>query len=183
MSFIVLLCVIPIGCGGGGGGPANDCPQCNDAPSKAPLSPQRPSQPGNPPLLQPMMGKQANFKAPIEVKPGKAVRRGYKRFGVPYNTGYQNTYQPNYGNYPYQPSYGNYPYQPSYGSDPYQSGYGNDPYQSGYGNDPYQSNCGNWPCPTTQQPPSETDQVVGNLFLFKPSDLLADKKPQRKSKN
>ena len=177
-----------LGFGGGGGGPLNDCPQCNGAASKTPSSPQRPSQVGGPPLLKPLLAKQMNFKAPLQVKPMKPMRRWFKRYDVPYNTGYQYPYQSNYGNYPSdQPGYENYAYQSSYGSYPpaYQSSYGSDPYQSGYGTEPYQSGCGNGPCPAqAPQQSSMADQVVGTLFLFKPNgNLLAAKHQDVKSKS
>lgn len=116
------------------------------------------------------------------------MRRWFKRYDVPYNTGYQYPYQSNYGSYPSdQQGYENYAYQSSYGSYPpaYQSSYGSDPYQSGYGTEPYQSGCGNGPCPAqAPQQSSMADQVVGTLFLFKPNgNLLAAKHQDVKSKS
>lgn len=147
-----------LGCGGGGGGGGNDCSQCNDAFSDAPPTSQRPSQVNHPPLLQPLMGKHPNFKAPLQIKPSKNknVRRGYKRYDVTYSTGdpYGMSTSPGY-EYPCDPSYGNWPCQT--------------------------------PQAAPQQT-SSADQVVGTLFLWKPNNLANDKplpkkNPKAKPKN
>lgn len=138
-------------CGGGGGGRANDCSQCNDAFNDAPSTSQRPSQVNHPPLLQPLMGKHANFKAPLQIKPSKNknVRRGYKRYDVTYSTGdpYGMSTSPGY-EYPCDPSYGNWPCQT--------------------------------PQAAPQQT-SPADQVVGTLFLWKPNNLANDKPLPKKN--
>lgn len=206
MENLFVFYVIFLGCGAGGGGAAKDCPQFNDAVNNAPPSAQTPNQAGHPPLLRPVLGKQANFKAPLQIKPGKTrnVRRGYKRYGVPYGTttpygmsappGSQYPYQPTYGNsqwqvpqqtsptayqYPCQPTYGNCPWQASQQTSPYDFQY---PYQTTYGNSPWQA----------PQQSSPADQVVGTLFLFKPNAIsladakahpLKNKNPKVKSKN
>lgn len=139
---------IYLGCGqdgGGGGGGAGDCPQFNDA---APCKPT--------PQLQSFIGKQANFKGPVQMKQGKNinVQRGRKRQDITYGTA----------------------------PDPY--GVASDPYGAApiasevppVNQEPNQATYGNWQVP---EQPSPADQVVGGLFVWK---LNGQNTPNNKQK-
>lgn len=152
-----MLCLLPIylGCGqdgGSGGGGAGDCPQFNDAvpckptPNKIPASPQ----------IQPFVGKQANFKGPVQMKQGKNinVQRGRKRQDITYGTAPD----------PYGVASDTYGAAPTAAEVP-------PVYQ-----DPNQATYGNWQAP---QQPSPADQVVGGLFFWK---LNGQNTPNKKQK-
>ena len=92
--------------GGGGGGGASDCPQFNDAPPCQSTA----NKVGGPPQLHPFIGKQANFKGPVQMKQGKNmnVQRGIKRQDITYGATpdvaevppvYQDPNQTPYGNW------------------------------------------------------------------------------------